>query len=126
MWLANPTWGSPRIVLELKKLGIEVAKSTVERYRPKAARPTGPGRKAFLKLHAQDMVSMDFFVVPTAGLKVLFVLVILGHDRRRALHFNVTRARQPNGRLSSSLKPFRSKLRRDSCSETATRSSVTK
>lgn len=33
---------------------------------------------------------MDFFVVPTAGLKVLFVLVILGHERRRVLYFNVT------------------------------------
>lgn len=33
---------------------------------------------------------MDFFVVPTAKLKVLFVLVILGHDRRRVLHVNVT------------------------------------
>ena len=90
MWLANPTWGSPRIVLELKKLGIDVAKSTVERYQPKDGRPTGPGWKSFLKLHAHEMASMDFFVVPTVGLKVLFVLIILGHDRRRALHFNVT------------------------------------
>jgi hypothetical protein len=32
MWVASPTWGSPKIVLELKKLGIDVAKSTVERY----------------------------------------------------------------------------------------------
>ena len=90
MWLANPTWGSPRIVLELNKLGIEVAKSTVERYRPKRSKPSGPDWKVFLKLHAQDMASMDFFVVPTVGLKVLVVLVILGHDRRRTLHINVT------------------------------------
>jgi putative transposase len=90
MWSVNPTWGSPRIVLELKKLGLDVAKSTVERYQPKEPRPIGPGWKAFLKLHAHEMASMDFFVVPTAGLKVLFVLVILGHDRCRLLHFNVT------------------------------------
>jgi putative transposase len=90
MWLANPTWGSPRIVLELKKLGIDVAKSTVERYQPKKSKPTGPGWKAFLRAHANELASMDFFVVPTAGLKVLFVLVILSHGRRRALHFNVT------------------------------------
>ena len=89
MWSANPTWGSPRIVLELKKLGIDVAKSTVERYRPKEDRPTAPGWKTFLKLHAHEFASMDFFVVPTVGLKVLFVLIILGHDRRRMLHFNV-------------------------------------
>ena len=35
MWQADPTWGSPRIVAELHKLGIEVAKSTVEKYKPR-------------------------------------------------------------------------------------------
>ena len=90
MWSANPTWGSPRIVLELKKLGIDIAKSTVEQYQLKYDRPTSPGWKTFLKLHAHDFAAMDFFVVPTAGLKVLFVLVILGHERRRVLHFNIT------------------------------------
>ena len=90
MWMANPTWGSPKIVLELKKLGIDVAKSTVERYQPKGPGPSSPGWRAFLRLHAREFASMDFFVVPTAELKVLFVLVILGHDRRRVLHFNVT------------------------------------
>jgi transposase InsO family protein len=90
MWSANPTWGSPRIVLELKKLGIDIAKSTVEQYQLKYDRPTSPGWKTFLELHAHDFAAMDFFVVPTAGLKVLFVLVILGHERRRVLHFNIT------------------------------------
>jgi transposase InsO family protein len=90
MWSANPTWGSPRIVFELKKLGIDVAQSTVERYQPKEDRPTTPGWKTFLELHAHEFASMDLFVVPTAGLKVLFALVILSHDRRRVLHFNVT------------------------------------
>ena len=90
MWVANPTWGSPKIVLELKKPGIDVAKSTVERYQPKGPRPSSPRWRAFLKLHAKEFAAMDFFVVPTAELKVLFVLVVLGHDRRRVLHFNVT------------------------------------
>jgi transposase InsO family protein len=90
MWMANPTWGSPKIVVELKKLGIEVAKSTVERYQPKGPRRSSPGWRAFLRLHAREFASMDFFVVPTVELKVLFVLVILGHDRRRVLHFDVT------------------------------------
>jgi putative transposase len=35
-------------------------------------------------------VSLDFFTVPTAGLRVLFVLIVLAHDRRRVVHFNVT------------------------------------
>ena len=77
-------------MLELNKLGIDVAKSTVERYQPKGGRSTSPGWKTFLASHASELASMDFFVVPTAGLKVLFVLVILGHGRRRVLHANVT------------------------------------
>jgi transposase InsO family protein len=90
MWYANPTWGAPRIVGELRKLGIEVAKSTVEKYRPRSKKPLSPTWKTFLKNHVQDLVAMDFFVVPTVTFRVLFVLVILAHDRRRIVHFNVT------------------------------------
>jgi transposase InsO family protein len=90
MWHANPTWGAPRIVGELRKLGIEVAKSTVEKYRPRSKKPLSPTWKTFLKNHVQDLVAMDFFVVPTVTFRVLFVLVILAHDRRRIVHFNVT------------------------------------
>ena len=112
MWMANPTWGSPKIVLELKKLGIDVAKSTAERYQPKGPRPSTPGWRAFLRLHAREFAAVDFFVVPTAGLKVLFVLVILGHDRRRVLHFNVTELQTPSGRRSSWWRPSHSSLHR--------------
>lgn len=72
MWRSNPTWGSPRIVGELRKIGIEVmswvgltlAKSTVEKYRPR--KPSSPTWRAFLDNHVKDLVSCDFFVVPTA------------------------------------------------------------
>jgi putative transposase len=90
MWWANPTWGSPRIVGELRKLGIEVAKSTVEKYRVQVRKPPTPTWKTFLKNHMQDLVSLDFFTVPTVTYKVLFVLLILTHERRRVVHFNVT------------------------------------
>lgn len=40
--------------------------------------------------HVKDLVSLDFIVVPTVTFRVLFVLVILAHDRRRVVHFNVT------------------------------------
>ena len=90
MWRANPTWGSPRIVGELQKLGIVVAKSTVEKYRPKMRKPPSPSWRTFLKQHMRDTVAIDFFIVPTARLRVLFVLVVLAHDRRRAIFFNVT------------------------------------
>jgi putative transposase len=65
MWQANPTWGSPRIVGELRKLGIDVAKSTVKRYRVRPQKPPSPTWKAFLDNHIRDVVALDFFVVPT-------------------------------------------------------------
>jgi putative transposase len=90
MWQANPTWGAPRIVGELRTLGIHVAKSTVEKYRLRHRKPPSPTWKTFLHDHIQDVVALDFFVVPTVTFKVLFVLVILAHERRRIVHFNVT------------------------------------
>jgi transposase InsO family protein len=90
IWRSNPTWGSPRIVGELRKLGINVAKSTVEKYRPRIRKPSSPTWRAFLHNHVKGLVSCDFFTVPTVTCKVLFVFVILAHDRRRILHVNVT------------------------------------
>jgi transposase InsO family protein len=90
MWQANPTWGAPRIVGELRKLGIDVAKSTVEKYRVRPKRPSSPTWRTFLKNHVQDLVALDFFVMPTVTHKVLFVLLILTHERRRLVHFNIT------------------------------------
>ncbi len=87
---ANPRWGSPRILGELRKLGIPVAKSTVERYRTRPSRPASPSWRAFLKNHATELVAIDFFTVPTIRFTVLFVLIILAHDRRRILQWNVT------------------------------------
>jgi transposase InsO family protein len=87
---ANPTWGSPRITGELAKIGIVVAKSTVEKYMVRRPGPPSPTWRAFLKNHVNDLVSIDFFVVPTVMFNVLYVLVVLAHDRRRVVHFNVT------------------------------------
>ena len=87
---ANVGWGSPRIVGELRKLGIDVAKSTVEKYRVRPKKPASPTWKAYLNNHAKDMVSIDFFVVPTVRFKIFYVLVILAHHRRKVVHFNVT------------------------------------
>jgi transposase InsO family protein len=90
MWRSNPTWGSPRIVGELRKPGIDVAKPTVEKYRPRSRKPSSPTWRAFLNNRVKDLVSCDFFTVPTVTFKVLFVFVILAHERRRIVHFNVT------------------------------------
>ena len=83
-------WGAPRIHGELRKLGIEVAERTVSRLMPKRRTPPSQTWRTFLANHVRDLVSLDFFTVPTAGLRVLFVLVVLAHHRRRVVHFNVT------------------------------------
>jgi transposase InsO family protein len=87
---ANPLWGAPRIHGELLKLGIDVAERTVSRLIPKRRTPPSQTWRTFLTNHVRDLVAIDFFTVPTAGLRVLFVLVVLAHHRRRVLHFNVT------------------------------------
>jgi putative transposase len=90
MAAANPLWGAPRIHGELLKLGIDVAERTVSRLMPKRRAPPSQTWRTFLANHVRDLVSLDFFTVPTAGLRVLFVLVVLAHHRRRVVHFNVT------------------------------------
>src|SRR5438876_11910551 len=87
---ANPLWGAPRIHAELLKLGLDVAERTVSRLIPKRCSPPSQTWRTFLTTHVRDLVSLDFFTVPTARLRVLFVLVVLAHHRRRVLHFNVT------------------------------------
>ena len=87
---ANPLWGTPRIVGELGKLGIKVAKSTVDKYRVRSEKAPSPTWKAFLKNHMNDLVSIDFLIVPSIRFKLLYVLIVLGHARRKVLHFNVT------------------------------------
>jgi len=90
MAAANPLWGAPRIHGELLKLGIDVAERTVSRLLSKRRSPPSQTWRTFLTNHVRDLVSIDFFTVPTARLRVLFVFVVLAHDRRRVLHFNVT------------------------------------
>src|SRR5664280_2267297 len=92
MWQANPTWGSPRIRDELAKLGVRVSDSTIRRYRPRRPRPTGQSWTAFLRNHASQIASIDFFTVPTATFRVFFVFVVLLHERRKVVHVAVTEA----------------------------------
>ena len=90
MATANPLWGAPRIHGEILKLGIDVAERTVSRLMPKRRPEPSQTWRTFLANHVRDLVSIDFFTVPTARLRVLFVLVVLAHHRRRVVHFNVT------------------------------------
>ncbi len=90
MSTANPLWGAPKIHGELEKLGIEVSEATVSRYMHRRTTRPSQSWKAFLDNHLHDLASIDFFTVPTATFRVLFVFLVLSHDRRRVLHFNVT------------------------------------
>ena len=87
---ANPLWGAPRIHGELLKLGLMVSQATVSKYILRHRRPRSQAWRTFLKNHAPDLIALDFFTVPTATFRVLFVLVMLAHSRRRLVHFNVT------------------------------------
>src|SRR5207247_11461426 len=90
MAAANPLWGAPRIHGELLKLGIDVAERTVSRLLAKRRSPPSQTWRTFLINHVRDLVSIDFFTVPTAHFHVLFVPVVLPPHRRRVLHFTVT------------------------------------
>jgi transposase InsO family protein len=87
---ANPLWGAPRIHGELLKLGFEVAQSTVAKYMVRRRGPPSQGWKTFLRNHVPHIGAIDLFVVPTAGFKLLYGLVIIGLQRRDLVWINVT------------------------------------
>ena len=88
--LANPLWGAPRIHGELLKLGIEVGQTSVAKYMARRRGPPSQGWKTFLRNHADGIVAMDLFVVPTISFRLLYGLLIMGHGRRQILWFGVT------------------------------------
>ena len=88
----NPTWGAPRIHGELLRLGFELGEATVSRYMPLRRKPPSQTRRTFRRNHTKDLISIDFFVVPTATFRILYVFLVLEHEheRRRIVHFDVT------------------------------------
>ena len=87
---ANPLWGAPRVHGELLKLGINVSQPTVAKYMVRHRKPPSQTWRTFLANHVHDLVSVDFFTVPTVTFRVLFVFIVPAHHRRRVIHFNVT------------------------------------
>jgi putative transposase len=88
----NPTWGAPRIHGELLKLGFDLSERSVSRWVRRAPRHPDPAKRwlTFLRNHREAIAGMDFFTVPTLTFGVLYCFFIIGHDRRKILHFNVT------------------------------------
>src|ERR1700730_18298402 len=87
---ANPLWGAPRIHGELLKLGIEVSQATVAKYMVRRRGAPSPTWRTFLRNHAEGIAAIDMFVVASASFRLLYVTVILAHERRRIIHMAVT------------------------------------
>jgi transposase InsO family protein len=86
----NPLWGAPRVHGELLKLGIDIGETSVSKYLVRHRKPPSQTWRTFLENHIKTMVSIDFFTVSTIRFQVLYVFLVLAHERRRILHFGVT------------------------------------
>src|SRR6202521_1876639 len=86
----NALWGAPHIHGELLKLGIEISETSVAKYMVRHRKPPSQTWRTFLDNHVHNLVSVDFFTVPTIRFQVLYVFLVLAHDRRRVVYFNVT------------------------------------
>jgi transposase InsO family protein len=90
MQATNMGWGAPRIHGELLKLCIEVSQATISKYMLHTNKPPSQTWRTFLSNHTECLAAIDFFTVPTARFRVLYVFIVLSHDRRQVIHFNVT------------------------------------
>ena len=90
MQATNIGWGAPRIHGELLKLGIDTSQATVSKYMLQSKKPPSQTWRTFLTNHADCMVAVDFLTVPTATFRLIYVFIVLSHDRRHIVHFNAT------------------------------------
>jgi transposase InsO family protein len=90
MSIGNPLWGAPRIHGELLKLGIDVGQTSVAKYMARNRPPPSQGWKSFLRNHADAIAAMDMLVVPTISFRLLYLLLVLQHARRKVLWLGVT------------------------------------
>src|SRR5580704_10207015 len=88
---ANPLWGTPRIHGELLKLGIEISQATVAKYMVRRRGTPSPTWRSFLRNQAAGIAAIDTFIVASASFRLLYVMIILAHDRRKIVRFDVTR-----------------------------------
>jgi transposase InsO family protein len=87
---ANPLWGAPRIHGELLKLGIEVSQATVAKYMVRRRGTPSQNWRTFLRNHAEGIAAIDMFVVVSTSFRLLYVMIILAHDRRNIVSTAVT------------------------------------
>ena len=90
MQATNVGWGAPRIHGELLKLGLDVSEATVSKYLLRSIKPPSQTWQTFLNNHSDCLASMDFFTIPTVNFHVFCVFIVLSHNRKQVIHFNVT------------------------------------
>jgi putative transposase len=95
---ASAPWDAPRIHGELRMLGFVVSERTISCWMRRAPRNPEPAQRwrAFLRNHREAIAAMDFFTVPTLTFNLIYCFFVIRHDRRRILHFNITRHQAPN------------------------------
>lgn len=87
---ANPLWGAPRIHGELLKLGIEVSQATVAKYMVRRRGTSSQNWRTFLRNHTEGIAAIDVFVVASASFRLLYVVIVLAHDRRKIVRTGLT------------------------------------
>ena len=80
----------PRIHGELLKIGIRISQATVAKYMVRRPHSPSPTWRSFLNNQALGIAAIDMFIVPSATFRLLFVMLILAHDRRNIVRFDVT------------------------------------
>ena len=120
----NPTWGAPRIHGELLKLGFDLSERSVSRWIRRAPKDPDPMKRwlTFLRNHREAIAAMDFFTVPMLTFGVLYCFFVIGHDRRKILHSNVTRNPNALWVVQQLREAWTTNSRTDSCYSTATQS----
>ena len=93
MAVENQSWGADRIRGELLKLGIRVAKSTIQRYTRDVREPRSPRQNwlTFLRNHAGETWACDFVQTYDVFFRAVFVFVMVELASRRVVHYGVTR-----------------------------------
>jgi putative transposase len=90
----NRTWGAERIRGELLKLGVQVSKSTIQKYIWEVRKLGSPKQTwaTFLRNHAKDIWAVDFLQTYDIFFHAIFVFVVIELGSRRLVHFGVTRS----------------------------------
>ena len=117
--LGQPTLGSAaRVHGELAKLGISIPQAAVSKYMIRHPKPPSQTWRSFLDNHVEDLVPIDFFTLPTATFRILFVFIIsvtIVGASSISMSRSILRQSEPRSRSSM---PSRGIRRRATCCET--------